>query len=187
MQNSLVSVKQEHPEMEAEASSMDDIISTLPSTIIDTILCLVPVKDAVRTSTLSSNWKYNWVTIPKLVFHWRDMRDKDTFDLLVVIHQVLPMHQGPILEFSLTTRGLYEEISEELDEIVYDLVRNKNTLKKVTLNLNDESISESDVPIYVLPLSFFSLHQLTDLYLKDCTFTYNQTHSGFPCLTSFFL
>ncbi|KAK1416950.1 hypothetical protein QVD17_26070 [Tagetes erecta] len=35
-----------------------DRISTLPQTIIETILCLVSIKEAARTSILSTEWRF---------------------------------------------------------------------------------------------------------------------------------
>ncbi|KAI3683601.1 hypothetical protein L1987_84109 [Smallanthus sonchifolius] len=37
-------------------------------TIIENILCLVPIQKAARTSILSKEWRHRWTTIPKLVF-----------------------------------------------------------------------------------------------------------------------
>nr|GEV14974.1 hypothetical protein [Tanacetum cinerariifolium] len=175
------------PEVEAEGSSVD-IISTLPSGIIDTILCFVPIKDAVRTSTLSKNWRYSWVAIPKLVFHWRDMPDKTTYGLLDVAHQVLLRHQGPILEFGLTLKNAID-MSVGIDKIISHLVSNSsNTLKKLTVKVFIPFEEyDSDTPLYELPLSVFSLHQLTDLHARDCALIYHPTSSGFRSLTSLYL
>ncbi|KAM0058871.1 putative F-box-like domain superfamily protein [Helianthus debilis subsp. tardiflorus] len=43
-----------------------DLITTLPQAIIETILCLLPIEEAARTSILSRAWRYKWTTIPKL-------------------------------------------------------------------------------------------------------------------------
>ncbi|GJS06286.1 F-box/FBD/LRR-repeat protein-like protein [Tanacetum coccineum] len=58
--------------MDSQDSSLDRI-SNLPSIIIENILCLVPIKEAVRTSILSKDWRYTWTKIPKLVFTEKDM------------------------------------------------------------------------------------------------------------------
>ncbi|GJY47122.1 F-box/FBD/LRR-repeat protein-like protein [Tanacetum coccineum] len=57
-----------------------DTISNLPLPIIENILCSLPIKEAVRTSILSRNWRYNWTGIPKLVFDEEEMFDGDTSD-----------------------------------------------------------------------------------------------------------
>nr|GEV91608.1 hypothetical protein [Tanacetum cinerariifolium] len=102
-----------------------DTISNLPLPIIENILCILPIKEAVRTSILSRNWRYNWTGIPKLVF------DKDTFDkrnIVAAIRQVLFLHRGPIFEFSVSMDSF---TNVELDQIIHDLARNKDTLKKL--------------------------------------------------------
>ncbi|KAM0017571.1 putative F-box domain, leucine-rich repeat domain superfamily, F-box-like domain superfamily [Helianthus debilis subsp. tardiflorus] len=43
-------------------------INTLPQTIIENILCFLPIQEAARTSILSREWRYKWTTIPKLEF-----------------------------------------------------------------------------------------------------------------------
>ncbi|KAM0058870.1 putative F-box-like domain superfamily protein [Helianthus debilis subsp. tardiflorus] len=45
-----------------------DIITRIPQAIIETILCLLPIEGAARTSILSKEWRYRWTKIPKLVF-----------------------------------------------------------------------------------------------------------------------
>ncbi|XXG79109.1 hypothetical protein AAC387_Pa09g0254 [Persea americana] len=45
------------------------MISNLPEDVMSSILALVPIRDAVRTSILSKEWRYKWVTIPDVVFN----------------------------------------------------------------------------------------------------------------------
>jgi hypothetical protein len=45
-----------------------DRISCLPGHLTDQILSFLPIKEAVRTSVLSSKWRKKWYTIPNLVF-----------------------------------------------------------------------------------------------------------------------
>ncbi|GJY92235.1 F-box/FBD/LRR-repeat protein-like protein [Tanacetum coccineum] len=106
--------------MEAKRSSLDRI-SNIPSGIIEDIICLLPTKDAVRTSILSKKWRYGWVIVPKLVFNEEDMfairrvrRSSEIEELarkfkskLLAIYQVLLLHQGPILEFGLSINSKY--------------------------------------------------------------------------------
>ncbi|GJY79236.1 F-box/FBD/LRR-repeat protein-like protein [Tanacetum coccineum] len=105
-------------------------------------LCSLPIKEAVRTSILSRNWRYNWTEIPKLVFDEEEMFDGDTSDhdddwsyekrkMVSAIRQVLFLHRGPIFEFSVSMDSF---TNVELDQIIHDLARNKDTLKKLTLH-----------------------------------------------------
>ncbi|MFS8031599.1 putative F-box-like domain superfamily protein [Helianthus anomalus] len=64
-------IQQTLPEMEAKHLSKAqqlDRITTLPQSIIETILCLLPIEETARTSILSREWRFKWTTIPKLVF-----------------------------------------------------------------------------------------------------------------------
>ncbi|KAJ0906777.1 putative FBD domain, leucine-rich repeat domain superfamily, F-box-like domain superfamily [Helianthus annuus] len=45
-----------------------DRISKLPVGVIESILCLLPIQEAARTSILSKEWRYHWIKIPKLEF-----------------------------------------------------------------------------------------------------------------------
>ncbi|KAI7736961.1 hypothetical protein M8C21_003638 [Ambrosia artemisiifolia] len=171
-----------------------DIIATLPQTIIETILCLLPIEDAARTSILSREWRYKWTTIPKLVFSLstvvslterrrlsngkkifrikRDMRTKDRrCKLLQAISQVLSLRQGPVQEFTLIMN--VQDTKYEIDQIMLDLSTN-HTVLKLTLELTGFS----------LPMSLFSLHQLTDLSLNSCKIDRIPVFNGFGSLTS---
>ncbi|GJU87955.1 F-box domain containing protein [Tanacetum coccineum] len=47
---------------------MDSRLSSLPDDIIYKILSTVPMKDVIRTSVLSSRWRYVWASMPYLIF-----------------------------------------------------------------------------------------------------------------------
>lgn len=65
--------------MEAKRIANDDLdgLNNIPSSIIEHILSLVPIKYAVRTSILSRNWRYRWTKIPKFVFDLKYMVDDE--------------------------------------------------------------------------------------------------------------
>ncbi|KAK9078994.1 hypothetical protein SSX86_000663 [Deinandra increscens subsp. villosa] len=200
-----------------------DMISKLPQGIIETILCLLPIKEAVRTSILSSEWRYHWTKIPKLVFIedafqvsanevaeltdelpelpvWEQMFDNPSkreelfakrCKLFYAINQVLLMHQGPIREFTLIMEydRSFDEFNHsmqvdrtcvEIDRIILHLSK-KNTIKKLHLDFN--ACYEG----YKLLISLFSLHQLTDMFLSDCTIYHERSFNEFGCLTTLYL
>ncbi|MFS8031848.1 putative leucine-rich repeat domain superfamily, F-box-like domain superfamily [Helianthus anomalus] len=86
-----------------------DIISTLPQSIIeDNILIHMTLRDAVRTSILSKEWRYTWRSMPKLVFTYEMVKRPSNhcctlfhkYKLVNAIFNVLLLHNGPtILEF----------------------------------------------------------------------------------------
>ncbi|KAJ0744972.1 putative F-box domain, leucine-rich repeat domain superfamily, F-box-like domain superfamily [Helianthus annuus] len=168
-------------------------INTLPQTIIENILCLLPIQEAARTSILSREWRYKWTTIPKLEFGSSTLskvknKEKLPYDiasarkknmderckLFNAIHQVLLMRQGPIHEFVFNPVGTYNCF--ELDQIVFHLSRN-HTVKKLTLAFDY-------ISPYKLPLCAFSLHQLTDLDLSFVNLDHQPIVSVFGSLRS---
>ncbi|XP_076897872.1 F-box/FBD/LRR-repeat protein At1g13570-like [Bidens hawaiensis] len=176
-------------------------ISKLPSGIIETILCLLPIQEAARTSILSKEWRYHWIKIPKLEFDEETFQvstDGDepsiweqTFDetserkemtkrckLFFAIYQVLLMHEGPVNEFTLCMQA--DNSCIEVDQIILHLSK-KNTVKVLYLHLYGGPKS------YRLPLSFFSLHQLTDLYLIGCVLDHQPSSNVFSSLTTLYL
>ncbi|KAJ0903598.1 putative FBD domain, leucine-rich repeat domain superfamily, F-box-like domain superfamily [Helianthus annuus] len=133
-----------------------DRISKLPVGVIETILCLLPIQEAARTSILSKEWRYHWIKIPKLVFiedqfqEWtrgpkpsaielrlnkpskrKDMAKRCKF--FYAIYQVLLMHEGPIHEFTLSME--VDTSCVEIDHIILHLSK-KNTLKMLKLDLD---------------------------------------------------
>ncbi|XP_076923347.1 F-box/FBD/LRR-repeat protein At1g13570-like [Bidens hawaiensis] len=172
-----------------------DLISKLPIGVIETILCLLPIQEAARTSILSREWRYRWINIPKLAFNedtFEVSTDgaeysvlEQTFDhpsnrrvmtkrckLFYAIYQVLLMHQGPIYEFTLSMA--VDGSCVEIDHIILHLLKNNN-VKILKLDFRGG---------YTLPLSFFSLHHLTEVYLTCCDFCHQPSSSGFRSLTA---
>ncbi|XP_071714145.1 F-box/FBD/LRR-repeat protein At1g13570-like [Rutidosis leptorrhynchoides] len=155
-----------------------DRISSLPGPIIDTILSLLPIKDAVSTSVLSREWRYNWTTIPVLCFYNNEFKGSTAaaaagtdllsilyqsfelpcqgvqmikmFKFFSVIKECLKMHHGPLLKFHLFANA--EKDCFELDKIIRLVSRRGDTVKLFELNLNENSM-------YRLPSSLFALHQ----------------------------
>ncbi|KAI7732064.1 hypothetical protein M8C21_011362 [Ambrosia artemisiifolia] len=196
----LVSIQQKHPEMKAKRLSKAkrvqkakrlsetqrlslDMITTLPQPIIETILCLLPIEEAARTSILSREWRYKWTKIPKLVFSLPyESKTMEINKLFCAIHQVMSLRQDPIHEFTLCLDAtLFSQsgyVSCELDQIILQLSRN-HAVKKLTLEIEDSCRFAYD-----LPLSFFSLHHLTELNLGLCRLEHQPTFNGFGSLTS---
>ncbi|XP_076938782.1 F-box/FBD/LRR-repeat protein At1g13570-like [Bidens hawaiensis] len=119
--------------MKAQRLSVD-IITTLPQTKIETILCLLPIDEAARTSILSRKRRYKWTKIPKLVFsNTTGMRPLKTSELLRATHH------DQIHEFTLSVNESYlfpkaDYLRCELDGIIFHLSRN-HTVKKLSLML----------------------------------------------------
>ncbi|KAJ0611053.1 putative F-box domain, FBD domain, leucine-rich repeat domain superfamily [Helianthus annuus] len=167
-----------------------DRLSTLPQPILETILCHLSTKEAARTSILSRQWRYKWTTIPKLEFTLSNKEEKQsdiastTKDMdMNDLHQILLLRQGPIHELTLDMEHYWEHyICFEFDQVTL-LLSGNHTVKKLTLS----GVRSQDI-CYKLPVSVFSLHHLTDLYL--CEFDlldYPPTFDGFGSLESLYL
>ncbi|XP_071718680.1 F-box/FBD/LRR-repeat protein At1g13570-like [Rutidosis leptorrhynchoides] len=193
--------------MNAQPLLLDDTISTLPSEITENIVCRLPLKEVVRSSILSKEWRYKWNKIPKVLFN-EDLFDDSTDEnqlpiveqeferqpnerkkmsrrckLFYAIYQFLLLHQGPIVDFTLSmrTKDEYDTAYDcfEINQILVHLSR-KITVKKLRL----KSLCD-------LPLSIFSFPQLTELYLCCCDIDssppnrfISSTFNGFGRLTT---
>ncbi|KAK4434309.1 F-box/FBD/LRR-repeat protein [Sesamum alatum] len=79
-----------------------DRISNLPTNVIDNILKFLPLHDTVRTSVLSKGWQYKWVNVPYLAFDWTFKENlSGEHNIESIIYQVLLLHKGPIVKFTL--------------------------------------------------------------------------------------
>ncbi|GJY02272.1 F-box/FBD/LRR-repeat protein, partial [Tanacetum coccineum] len=189
----------EVPYAKAKFRDMDRL-SNLPSSIIESILCLVPIQEAGRTSILSREWRYRWTKIPNLVFiedtfqvstvdgaessildQTHEQRIKrQTMDkkskLIYAICQVLLIHDGPINEFTLSLCLSRKHV--KIDPILTYLSR-KTRVKKLKFDFAWAG--------HILPLSHYSFCHLTDLHLIRCGFHLPPTFNGFRSLTSLYL
>ncbi|KAJ0449392.1 putative F-box domain, RST domain, leucine-rich repeat domain superfamily [Helianthus annuus] len=168
-----------HSKMEVQDLALEKT-SSLPPNIIQTILTLMPMRDAFRTSILSNNWRNQCLNIPKLMFDdavFQGPTCKNLsirFKLLYVVYPILLLHQGPLLELSLCISQLISCC--EIDQIILHLSKSA-TLKKFTLCIKSGDDHK------LLP-AFFNLQQLTVLKLQNCVFQPPVTFKGFSRLVS---
>ncbi|KAK2362643.1 F-box/FBD/LRR-repeat protein [Trifolium repens] len=91
----------------ADQGDQIDRISNLPSNVIDVILEHLDIRDRVRTSILSTKWRYMWTSVPQLEFSEEFFERYEYLDNRVasrvvakIITKVLLLHNGPIYKFS---------------------------------------------------------------------------------------
>ncbi|KAF5782341.1 putative F-box domain, leucine-rich repeat domain superfamily, F-box-like domain superfamily [Helianthus annuus] len=60
-----------------------DRLSSLPDDLILKTLSFIDTKHAIRTSVLSSRWRYIWTSTPRLDFSTRDFRTLAKFSKFV--------------------------------------------------------------------------------------------------------
>ncbi|PNY15856.1 F-box/FBD/LRR-repeat protein [Trifolium pratense] len=83
-----------------------DRISDLPSNVIDGVLEHLNIRDVVRTSILSTKWRYMWTSAPRLEFHPNFFHTYEYIHypspvVSKIITDVLMRHNGPINKFLL--------------------------------------------------------------------------------------
>ncbi|KAI3761269.1 hypothetical protein L1987_51681 [Smallanthus sonchifolius] len=117
--------------------------------------------------------------VPKLEFyHWTWKNMGMRCKLFCDIDHILLLHQGPIHEFTL--RLCTDCDCFELDHILLHLSKN-HTVKKLTFD------GWNVYYRYDLPISVFSLHHLTDLYLEHVDLDHQPIFNGFGSLRSLVL
>ncbi|CAN1264263.1 F-box/FBD/LRR-repeat protein At1g13570 [Linum perenne] len=142
-------------------------ISELPDDVLDRILTFLPIKEAARTSVLSSNWRYQWRSIPHLVFDadFATLSDDYTCNpdegnkVMLQIYKALLVHQGPIHRFELAIPGM--DCYPQIDQLIPYL--STKSVKELTV-LSTDYFSE------VLPSSVFSILDLNILKLQRYQF-----------------
>lgn len=167
----------------------EDLISELPQNIKEIILCILPIRDAVRTAILSRKWRKCWTTIPHLIFDdqfldsvWDKLKQCHDQELkalkfVSVINKVILLHDGPILEFSLSfpqdldhdTRVIHEYIDQWIPLL------SRNGVKQLTI--------EDYASRYPTAHNFSSLN-LTRLRLVAVWFPYTPAFGRLACLTN---
>ncbi|KAK4481476.1 hypothetical protein RD792_012376 [Penstemon davidsonii] len=156
-----------------------DKLSNLPGHLIDKILSHLSLRDAVRTSILSSKWRYKWVTLPYLIFDNQSVLVSNQDQTLVknklvsIVDHVLLLHTGPIHKFKLSHRDL-QGVSD---------------IDRWILFLSRCSVKEFILEIwkghrYKLPSSIFSYQKLIHLELFNCLLKPPCTFIGFKVLKS---
>ncbi|XP_057503712.1 F-box/FBD/LRR-repeat protein At1g13570-like [Actinidia eriantha] len=167
------------PNVPCELEMEIDRISNLPEHIVDKIMSQLSLRDAVRTSLLSSKWRYKWNNLPNLVFDDQSIlissQDQTSIKnkLVKIVDHVLLLHTGPIHKFGLS----------HLD------IEGINDIDRWILSLSRGSVKEFILEIweghrYELPSSLYSCQTLIHLELFNCLVIPPPTFNGFRSLKS---
>ncbi|CAK9184634.1 unnamed protein product [Ilex paraguariensis] len=126
------------------------------------------LQDVVRTSILSREWRYKWVTIPNIVFDFQLPFDlQGTLKFKTTVYQVLLLHTGPTVKFTLGISGF----SSCPDINHWILFLSKNNVQEFTLTI---SLGTA----HVLPSHLFTFLQLRRLHLSNCVLEPPPTFKG---------
>ncbi|KAJ4734145.1 F-box/RNI-like/FBD-like domains-containing protein [Rhynchospora pubera] len=162
-----------------------DLISQLPDCILHSILSLVHVRDAARTSVLSSRWRHLWEAAPLRLFddsfnpNNRSPYDDCYYHFVSdpwldwsrnAVSSIFDSHHGPIESLRLS---LF--CSFQMDRFVKTAVqRGIRELNLVPFNFDRDP--------FKLPLSLLFCNTLHQLSLQNCTFPRALPPSIFPNL-----
>ncbi|CAN1186272.1 F-box/FBD/LRR-repeat protein At1g13570 [Linum perenne] len=174
-------------------------ISKLPADVISLILTFLPIKESVRTSILSKQWRHLWRSVPQLVFdeHFAAIHDEhfsaihdELFPvihdelfadadaelnessevMLIIIYQALLVHEGPINKFELAIPGM--KCCPQFDQLINSL--SAKSVKELFLRIDSYAL---------LPSSLFSVPDLNSLKLQGFIFEEPIWSVGFSKLT----
>lgn len=156
-----------------------DLLSDLPLSITDIILSLLPIRDAVRTSILSTKWRYRWARLTQLSFCDECVTpspDKSLVRnrLIKFITHALLLHNGPIHKFKICTSIL--QSCPDIDQWLLFLSR--NDVRELTLVLGEGDLGEW----FRVPSCLFSCNKLTFLELCRCELDPPPGFRAFSCL-----
>ncbi|PIA52474.1 hypothetical protein AQUCO_01000390v1 [Aquilegia coerulea] len=154
-----------------------NFFSELPDYFIEGILLRLPIEDAVRTSVLSSQWRYKWTTMPTLIFDEYCLKSTSprllTTMFLNIIYKILFQHRGPIKKFLLSALFIKSEY------YVYEWF---NLLFEH--GVEDFTLKIHDGEHYDLRPSIFSCQQLKNLKIRLCIVRPPDSFCGFQNLRS---
>ncbi|XP_062023584.1 F-box/FBD/LRR-repeat protein At1g13570-like isoform X1 [Rosa rugosa] len=159
-----------------------DRISGLPNDVTEKILSCLPLREAVRTSVLSSKWRYKSAMLQDLEFDdssWgrsqnREFDDDDYLEFVNMIDHVLLVHIVPIRKFKLCCT-MDVVAARDIDRWITHLSR--NSIKELIIMLWEDHG-------YNIPFSVFSCQGLVHLELLKCLLKPPSTFKGFKSLKS---
>ncbi|CAN1191428.1 F-box/FBD/LRR-repeat protein At1g13570, partial [Linum perenne] len=152
----------------------------LPTNVISLILTFLPIKEAVKTSILSKQWRHRWQSIPQLVFDGNfatiDYSSNSESEMnsvnkaMLKVYQALLLHDGPLNKFELSIPEMYG--CPQLDQLI--------------LYLSTKSVKELCLRIGLLtqlPSSLFCVPNLNSMKLQGFIFKEPTWSVGFSKLT----
>ncbi|KAL3818379.1 hypothetical protein ACJIZ3_004284 [Penstemon smallii] len=160
--------------MKGAVISNADLISNLPYNIIETILGCLPLRDVVRTSILSREWRYKWLSCPEIIFDfWFDQMFLGGHELVPLIYQILQQHQGLLQKFVLQVPDL--KTCPDIDQWVR-LLPNRN--------LQEFNLYVSRGGHHRLTSHILTFRNLRNLRLYNCMFEPPRGFEGFNKLVN---
>ncbi|KAK6934679.1 FBD domain [Dillenia turbinata] len=153
--------KDKKPKIEAGEDGKDRL-SNLPDALITRILSHLPIKEAVRTSVLSTKWERKWMAITNIslddsLLNYGDRRFKKAYFMNVVDNILLRIGSSSIEDFSLACRGKYPEC--RVSTWISAVIRHRVQRLDICLLENEP---------FTLPRCLMTSDSLRDLRLDGC-------------------
>ncbi|XP_042977367.1 F-box/FBD/LRR-repeat protein At1g13570-like [Carya illinoinensis] len=168
---------------EMEEHTDVDRISNLPWDVLDTILVSMPLKEAARTSILSSQWRSKWTGLSQFIINdaclptYLSDKVLRWKEIMKIIQQVQSNHSGSIEKFELA--AYCHPNHSDLEQWIQFLT--EKGIKELILQ------ELANVKRFKLPSRLFSCQQLSCLELNGCIVSPPPTFRGFNCLASLHL
>ncbi|KAJ4763967.1 F-box protein [Rhynchospora pubera] len=170
----------------------EDRISNLPNEILQFIICLMPLKYAIRASVLSKRWRHLWqfnlVSSTSLQFDEDFSCNQSPKQFVTTLDQYLHLHGDRSLDkfgilfssFDIFFPNLEKWIATVLAKGVKEL---KIDLSQGILYTPGDSYIDDRMP-FVIPNPLFNCKSLTHLSLSRCNFSDPLVSANFVRLSS---
>ncbi|KAF3325351.1 F-box/FBD/LRR-repeat protein [Carex littledalei] len=155
----------------------EDRISNLPNEILESILCLMPLKYAIRTSTLSKRWihlwQFNLVSSSSLQIDFSDNQSPEQF--VATLDRYLQLHGNRNLDKFGILFSPFENFFPNLENWIRTVLA--KGVKELDIDLSQgvynscrEFYMDQRIP-FEIPISLFNCNFLTHLSLSRCYFS----------------
>uniref|UniRef100_A0ACD5TVJ3 Uncharacterized protein n=1 Tax=Avena sativa TaxID=4498 RepID=A0ACD5TVJ3_AVESA len=176
-------------------------IDHLPQEIVEMVVSFLPMKDAARTSVVSSKWRQGWANYPRLTFNSETMlgtrkgkvdcaseveQNKYKMKFIENVHAVMQQHQGFGVDEFLLEFGLDEKDAPHIDNWV--ALAASMRMKRLVIDLSGLSRERKIAPgKYALPLQLLddigTIKHLRTLQLSNLSLKPLGDFRGFVNLT----
>ena len=140
----------------------EDRISTLPDSILLSILCFLPTKDAIKTGVLSKRWSHLWTSVPSLSFEGGAFQCID--DFTSAVDRTLLLHRAPKLRNFFVLFNYETHLKPCLDLWLRFATTAKVDQLSILLTSTDFSGSEA----YPLPQHLYTNEFVSELVFYFC-------------------
>ncbi|TYI27468.1 hypothetical protein ES332_A05G179700v1 [Gossypium tomentosum] len=145
----------------------EDLISSLPDSLLQEILCFLPIEDAIKTSFLSRRWRSLWTQMPTLSFT-RECYASKHAKRAAFVNETLARFIGPKIKNFLINFKFAEFMDAFFDEWV--LFATSHHVEKLSLLLDGGFLYApfAECKPYSLPQFLYVNFSLNELILRQC-------------------